>query len=684
MIDIGGDRRVPGAPYPNLQDLQTVWGLTSDAMAISDADGMVTIANPAYAQLYGYSLADIIGQDFAIMIPLEQRAWVRLQYQAIFRAKDVPPRIESTIVRADGTRRVIETRIAFLNDLGRRTAMLSTIRDITVRAQSEAERGPSEEQLRLAMRAAAITLSTQDAELRYTWTYRPAIGFPDHEALGRTDADLFEPAEAAPLMAVKRRVLEQGQPERAEVTLTGANGPRTFELLVEPQRAHGRVVGLVCAAIDITSRKQIEAQIEAGHLRMQVLVEAFDLFARAGQDSRSLFDAIVRHLAQLLGDGCVLRLTDNMGQNDQLVAVYHANPEALAFYRKFSETSLQLGEGVSGRVIETGQPVLLPVLSLEQVRANSPTRFWPYLERFPIHSGLVVPLQARGQTFGAIALSRDITPRAYTEVDLILVQELAARAALALDNARLYEQARRLNATLEQRVQERTAELAASNKQLRALTADLQTAREVERQNLGRDLHDVLGGALTGLKMTVARLRVRPGTGELDPSATLNTALAQIDDAIQLVRRLATDLHPPALEFLGLVAALQGLAQEFADAADLDCRFETMLDTLELDPGAGIAVYRVAQESLTNVARHAEATAVRISLAEEAGWAVLRIADNGQGFDLAAAAQKHSLGLVSMRERVHAISGQLEITSAPGQGTTVTVKVPCRQYSPPE
>ena len=210
------------------------------------------------------------------------------------------------------------------------------------------------------------------------------------------------------------------------------------------------------------------------------------------------------------------------------------------------------------------------------------------------------------------------------------------------------------------------------------------TAREVERQKLGRDLHDVLGGALTGLKMTVARLRGRPGTGDLDSSGTLSTALAQIDDAIQLVRRLSTNLHPPALEVLGLVSALQGLAQEFADGAGLDYRFETLLDTLELDLGAGIAVYRVAQESLTNVARHAAATTVRISLAEKAGWAVLRITDNGQGFDVAAAAQKHSLGLVSMRERVHAISGQLEITSAPGQGTTVTVKVPCLPHSLPE
>jgi len=124
------------------------------------------------------------------------------------------------------------------------------------------------------------------------------------------------------------------------------------------------------------------------------------------------------------------------------------------------------------------------------------------------------------------------------------------------------------------------------------------------------------------------------------------------------------------------VAALEGLAREFGERADLDCQFETDLDDLELDPHTAIALYRVAQESLTNVARHAQATEVQLSLAATADQVMLCVTDNGQGFDPATAAEAHSLGLAGMRERMHALGGELEIISASGQGTTVKVKVP--------
>jgi signal transduction histidine kinase len=243
---------------------------------------------------------------------------------------------------------------------------------------------------------------------------------------------------------------------------------------------------------------------------------------------------------------------------------------------------------------------------------------------------------------------------------------LAGFCAQAMERARLFAEVQEHNAALERRVGQRTEEL-------RSLTARLESLREEERARIAREVHDELGGALTAIKMDLSRLARRPGR---DVPAALADTIGLIDSTVQTVRRIATDLRPALLDDFGLVAAIEWQVEEFARRTGIPCEVELGVESVDLDQAAGTALFRVLQEALTNVARHAEATRVVVTLAQRPGALVLSLADNGRGFAVEAPAQTASLGLAGMRERVFSIAGEIDIQSAPGAGTTVTVTIP--------
>ncbi|HSB72803.1 MAG TPA: PAS domain S-box protein, partial [Candidatus Methylomirabilis sp.] len=221
-----------------------------------------------------------------------------------------------------------------------------------------------------------------------------------------------------------------------------------------------------------------------------------------------------------------------------------------------------------------------------------------------------------------------------------------------------------------------------SREQLRALAARLQSVREDERTRIAREIHDKLGQALTALKLDLAWIAPRL---PVDRPALLEKAralLGLLDAAIQSVRRIATELRPGVLDDLGLVAAIEWQAQEFQSRTGITCEFSSGQADLALPPEVGTAVFRICQETLTNVARHAHATQVRIGLEADGGQLVLTVADNGRGITEQELANRTSLGLLGMRERALLLGGQVGIAGRPGGGTTVTVRIPLREAIP--
>jgi len=247
---------------------------------------------------------------------------------------------------------------------------------------------------------------------------------------------------------------------------------------------------------------------------------------------------------------------------------------------------------------------------------------------------------------------------------------VAGQCALALSRARLFEE-------LEARVHERTLALEHTGQQLQALSARLQVLREEERTHMAREIHDELGQQLTSLKIDVTQLNKAIDRDDRAALAARTQALAALlDTMIQTVRRIATDLRPAVLDDFGLLAAIEWQVQDFQGRSGINCRFSSNVQELKLEAPVATALFRMFQEALTNIARHAQATRVDADLAVEAGRLTLQVRDNGLGITDRQRLGTGSLGLVGMRERVRQIGGEFQIQSIPGQGTTVAVSVP--------
>jgi len=213
---------------------------------------------------------------------------------------------------------------------------------------------------------------------------------------------------------------------------------------------------------------------------------------------------------------------------------------------------------------------------------------------------------------------------------------------------------------------------------LRAFAAHVESVREDERTRLAREVHDELGQALTGLKMDLAWLEKRlPGEQE-EAAGSIKSMFPPIDATIRSVRRISSALRPQVLDDVGLIGALKWQANEFQVRTGIRCKIDLPSEEPALDRARSTTAFRVLQEALTNVARHAGATRVDISLRVDADHFILKIADNGRGVSEAELRDPKSLGLLGIRERAFLLGGNVEIEGKGGEGTTVTLSIPHR------
>ncbi len=217
-------------------------------------------------------------------------------------------------------------------------------------------------------------------------------------------------------------------------------------------------------------------------------------------------------------------------------------------------------------------------------------------------------------------------------------------------------------------------EVRASRARLAELTAHIERVKEQERERIAREIHDDLGGNLTAIKMALAMLTTRLPAAD----ATLQQKAAYVDSlvdrTIDAVHRLTLDLRPSVLDF-GLLPALEWQVKEFATQAGIACTLKASMKELELDPEQAAALFRIAQEALTNIAKHAQASAVTVKLTRSRGMLTLKIIDNGRGIHPADRAKPDSFGLRGMTERARALGGTLNLGHAAGGGTEVAIKI---------
>jgi signal transduction histidine kinase len=303
--------------------------------------------------------------------------------------------------------------------------------------------------------------------------------------------------------------------------------------------------------------------------------------------------------------------------------------------------TLEFGGSKAGRVLERGRSEridsVLEDTEIDQAAAR----------RLGVNSALFVPLLVRGRGIGVmIAHDKSGSRPAFTDDDLRLAETLAARAAIAVD--------------LSERVS-------------RDAVRRVVDAQELERKRLARELHDETGQALTSILLGLKPLELSVGSDEAREAVSELREL--VVQTLQDVRRLAVELRPSALDDFGLVPAIERLADTFRERSGMEVDVEVQIGDERLPGPVETTLYRIVQEALTNIAKHAGARHVSIILARKDGTIAALVEDDGAGFD-AAAEVDGGLGLVGMKERIRLVGGVLRIESTPGSGTTLLAEVP--------
>ncbi|MEO6062317.1 MAG: GAF domain-containing sensor histidine kinase, partial [Thermoflexales bacterium] len=321
------------------------------------------------------------------------------------------------------------------------------------------------------------------------------------------------------------------------------------------------------------------------------------------------------------------------------------------------------GEGIPGWVLEhkfpygTSDAASDPILQHE-LAINADVR-----------SLICTPiLDSKGEVLGFFDIRNKQDAEGFTIGDQELLMALAPAASIAIQNALAYQQR---VATV--------AELKESSTQLQALAANLELAREEERTHIARELHDQLGQALTAMKFDLAWLADRLAARDTGLAQMAKSVTTQMDAMIKTVRRIATELRPGMLEDLGLAASIEWQARDFEKRTGIVCTVSATTPDLPLARAKSVAMFRIFQEALTNVARHANAQNIEVRLSATPEALTLHVHDDGRGITAREVAGMRSLGLLGMRERATRLGGSFNIQGAPGDGTLITVSIPVKQ-----
>ena len=367
----------------------------------------------------------------------------------------------------------------------------------------------------------------------------------------------------------------------------------------------------------------LDAELSAGSVSA--------LLERVLQITTANFDATLGLILLRDAESDMLRVEAAVGLKDEL--------DGLA---------VPVGSGFSGWIAQTGEPaVILDASGDERVQSS--------VLRSRAKSLWGVPLKTETATIGVLVIGFD-KPYEWLPTERELMRAIAHRSALAIDRARITEALR-----------EREARIA-------ELSAYLLQAQEEERKRISRELHDETGQALMVIRLYLGMLE--PVTTGRDARGKIRETLAVVDRTIEGIRRIIGKLSPLVLQELGLVAAIRKEAKDLARTARVKARVAISDSVGRLAPETEAAIYRVVQEALHNVAKHAQAHAVNILMTRRDGAIRLLVEDDGVGMSARNSSRGHSFGLAGIKERVSMLGGELRVSSAKGKGTRLEVTVP--------
>jgi PAS domain S-box-containing protein len=450
------------------------------------------------------------------------------------------------------------------------------------------------------------------------------------QVVGRSVLDFVPSAAREHARGALLEVIASGKATEYGSDYTAPDGNvLRFSTSVQPISTDGEVTALVCSARDITERWEAEAELQRHREHLEELVET------RTAELRALNERLRREVAA-------------HGRAQAALA------ESEARYRGYLS---QAPDGIfladeSGRYIDVNEAACqltgfsreeLLALSIHQLAAPSPR-----------HDGL--------EAF------EGLKKEGHTRAEVMLRRRGGGQVAVALDAVKISDD--RYMAFCKD-----ITELKQVEQTLRDLTARLEAVREEERSAVAREIHDELGQALTSVKMDLSWLlgRLRKDQAALKERASAANSL--VERSLNTVRQISTRLRPAVLDDLGLEAAIEWLATDFSRRTGICCQTEFGGEELAVDPERATAVFRIVQEALTNVTRHADAQCVTVRLSQQPDQLGLEVSDDGVGISEEQLVGPRSLGLIGMRERAAALGGSLAIHARPEGGTTVTLQM---------
>lgn len=533
-------------------------------------------------------------------------------------------------------------------------------RGIKREATLRAEAALAARRLATVLGSISDTYASFDREWRLTSVNRRSLEMLSlrlEDLTGRCLWDLFPELVDTPFHEAARRAVEENIITRVEYTFP-VGSDRWLE-----GRFHPSSDGVTLVATLISERKRAEDALRT-RARQQEAVAQLGREALVGNDLGMLMDLAAAVVAETIGDALSM---------------------VLEFLPERGQLRLRAGAGwrpgVVGRAIVDGDPGALfghalrstTPLIVEDIATRAGLRLPPLLTDHAVVSNVSVVIGALDGGAWGLLSAQTTARRRFTAEDVNFLQAVAHVLAAAIHREAVAETLAEERTTLEQRVAQRTRALASANQLLKRLSARVMETQEGERRRIARELHDETGQALTALKMNLEA--IQPSNADDPVSLKILESVAIVDRLLEQVRDLSLDLHPAVLDDFGLPAALRFYARRVAQRGGLDLDLAVAGLPERLPPVIENTCFRVAQEALTNVVRHARARRVRVELRSDGWTAYLLVRDDGIGFSTATdpadmPADRH-LGLLSMRERVALAGGAIVIASIAGTGTEI-------------
>jgi signal transduction histidine kinase len=463
-------------------------------------------------------------------------------------------------------------------------------------------------------------------------------------------------------------------------------GKRFIHVRLIPVSEGDKILRLIIIGQDVTEHKRVEEQVREFTEQMERKVrertkelEALNkkliedkrrseirasLSQRLMQDTQDydhLLEQIADELSNLVGDTCLIGLFTSDLTIVEVRAIADQDLESLTRQRKqLLNRAIPVDTNIIASRILKGERYSAKGISKEMGAELLPAEFAVLLGKDGLNVLEVFPLQAGDQPLGMLALAREYGD-AYSDDEISFIKSLASPIALAIQNARLFEQ------------------LTESQDQLRGLSRQLVQIQENQFSHLAEELHDRVGQDMTAININLNILQtLLPRNVPEDVIVRLADTEKLVIESVKRMRSTMTELRPPMLDQYGLTAALYWYSEQYQRRTEIQVKVDDRyMKNARLATEVEIALFRIAQEALNNVAKHANATRVDIELFEEDGNVMMAIRDNGIGFDVTSQNMRNlqHWGVPLMQERARAINGKFLLRSIPGQGTQIVVQL---------